>query len=348
MKTITILGIFLISALNADWQRVVGISDEPVPPQKTTIMSDSLGVCIQTVIYGFTEHDTVIDAKDFKRIRIPEEPVLSDTMSAGKPEIPFVRLLIAIPDSASLETKLYNSDHTEYDNYLIYPIPRVVFEDSGGCVCFKEIYTYDTTFFDKDTLYPGVLYELGTDGYWREQRVLEVFLYPIQFNPQQNRMYLHHELDLRIDFSGTVIENTMGLGPFEEIGREVLLNYQGIDREAESVPEPAFHYYSDLRDTNNVADYLIVMGTDFYYNETASYWLEQFAQWRVDHNGFEVGLVKMDDIYTQFDSLAPDSAAQLRHFLAYAYDHWQAPSMSDDHFAYCLFVGDWDYVPTRL
>ena len=32
-------------------------------------------------------------------------------------------------------------------------------------------------------------------------------------------------------------------------------------------------------------------------------------------------------------------------FLRHAYNEWDAPSMSDKHYGYCLFVGDWDYVP---
>lgn len=349
MKKIVVLLVLAIGILNADWERVVGVSDEPVSPLKTTIKSDSLGVCIQTVVFGFTEDDTTIDGKYFRRIKIPEEPVKRDTADVGKPEIPFVRLLIAIPDSADVETKLYRSDCTEYSDYLVYPIPQVIFEDSGGYSWYKEVYAYDTTFYQKDTLYPDIFYEVGTDGYLRGQRVLEVFLYPIQFNPLENKMYFHHELDLRIDFSGTIVENTLGLGPFEEMGREVLLNYPGIDRQPPPHDPPSVHYYTNLLDTNNVADYLIVTHDDFLNNETASYWIEQLAEWRVDHNEFDIAIVKTSDIFDYWAPSDTDSLhIPLREFLMYAFDHWHAPAMSDGHLAYCLFIGDWDYVPTHL
>ncbi|MCK4233044.1 PQQ-binding-like beta-propeller repeat protein, partial [candidate division WOR-3 bacterium] len=101
-------------------------------------------------------------------------------------------------------------------------------------------------------------------------------------------------------------------------------------------------------DTTNVADYIIVTHYDFLNNKTTQGLIQDFAEWRVEHNQFDVGIVKMQDVYTQFPSITPDSAAQLRDFLIYVYNNWQSPSMPDDHFAYCLFIGDWDYVPTKL
>jgi hypothetical protein len=259
MKKIAILCICLISFLNADWKRVIGRSDAPLAPEKEVMKSDSLGVFIKTAVFGFIEQDTTVDNKDFKRIEIPEEPIDQDTIRAGKPQIPYIRLLIAVPDSCDFNITVYESDYTLFEDYLIYPIPRIVFEETSGCFCSKEVYTYDATFYQKDTLYPGKFYEIISDGHWRDQRVLEVFLYPVQFNPAQELMYFYSGLDLRIKYSGEVIENNNGLGPFEEIGREILLNYPGIDKEPESVPEPLVHYYTDLIDTNNVADYIIVM-----------------------------------------------------------------------------------------
>jgi hypothetical protein len=257
--------------------------------------------------------------------------------------------LIAVPDSCDFNITVYESDYTLFEDYLLYPVPRIIFEeDTFGCFGSKEVYTYDALFYGKDTLYPGKFYEVNSDGHWRDQRVLEVFLYPVQFNPGQKLMYFYTGLYLRIEYSGEVVENENGLGPFEDIGREILLNYPGIDKEPESVPEPAVHYYTVLQNPDNVADYIIVTHQDFLGDEIDSLKIHEFAEWRVSHNQFDVGIVKMQDIYPQFPGTTPDSAAQLRDFLIYAYENWHANSMSDGHFAYCLFIGDWDYVPTLL
>ncbi len=349
MKKVLVLSVCLIGILSADWKRVMGSSDAPLPPVKEVMKSDTLGVFIRTAVFGFNEKDTTVDNKDFKRIEIPEEPIDWDTTNAGKPQIPYIRLLIAVPDSCGFNITVYESDYTLFEDYLIYPVPRIVFEeDTFGCFGSREVYTYDATFYQKDTLYPGKFYEVNSDGHWRDQRVLEVFLYPVQFNPGQELMYFYTGFNLRIEYSGEVVENENGLGPFEDIGREILLNYPGIDKEPESVPEPAVHYYTKL-DTNNVADYIIVTHQDFLEDETDSLLIHEFAEWRVSHNQFDVGIVKMMDVYEEFlEEPYEDSAKALRDFLVYAYNNWYAYSMTDGHFAYCLFIGDWDYVPTLL
>lgn len=344
-KIITIL--FIANFAGASWQRVINWSDVPLLPKKEVIKSDTGGVFIRTAIYGFNKNDTVIDGKNFQKIEIPEESIDRDTIRAGKPQIPYIKLLIAVPDSCGFNISVYPVDYTLFDNYLIYPVPRIVFEDSGGIFYYKYVYTFDTAFYQKDTFYPNRFYEIRSDGHWRDQRVLEVFLYPMQFNPQKRLMYFYAGIDLKIEYTGKKFPNLNGLGPFEDIGREMLLNYPGIDKRLPPRPPPAVHYYTDLLNPENVADYIIVTHDEFLINETTSRWIHDFAQWRVDHNRFDVGIVKVQDIYEQFGPSGHDST-QVRNFLIYAYNNWQAHASADNHFAYCLFCGDWDYVPTAL
>jgi hypothetical protein len=349
VKCIIALSIFSICGLHADWQRVIGSSETPLPPRKEVIESDMSRVRIWTTVYGFSEKDTTGDSKSFKRIAIPGElrqESCADTTLAGKPQIPYVRLLVAIPDSADLEVTADHYGCTTFDDYLLYPTPRIVFEHVEGCASASEVYRYDTSFYQLDTIYPGIFYELIRDGFWRDQRVLEVALYPVQYNPQKEIMYVYDDLDIEITYSGTVSENENGMGPFEGLGCLELLNYPGVDRQPPPHEPPSVHYYTDLRDTN-IADYVIVTHEDFINDVVALDQIEQLAQWRVDHNGFDVGIVKTQDIYEQFDPQGQDST-QLRNFLIYAYETWEAPAMPDGHLGYCLFVGDWDYVPTRL
>lgn len=347
MKRIIILVIIMTSVLNAGWQRVIGWSDKSLAPKKEVMKSDTAGLFIKTMVYGFNKNDTTIDNKNFQQITIPESELDRDTTRAGKPQIPYLKLLIAVPDSCGFNITVYPADHILFDNCLLYPIPRIVFEDSGGICHFKEIYTYDTVFYQKDTLYPNKFYEIKSDGYWRDQRVLVVYLYPIQFNPARKLMYFYTGIDLKIEYTGKKFPNLNSLGPFEDIGREILLNYPGVDRSVPAPPPPSVHYYTDLLNPNNVADYIIVTNDQFLINETTSRWIHDFAQWRVEHNRFDVGIVKVQDIYEQFGPQGHDST-QVRNFLIYAYNNWKAYSSSDGHFSYCLFIGDWDYVPANL
>jgi hypothetical protein len=332
-----------------EWSKVIGTSDHPIPPDIEVMKSDTLNVYVRNTIFGFTEEDTTVDSKNFTRIYIPDEEIDRDPDHAGKPQIPYIKLLIAVPDSAELDIKIYNTDYMTIEDYLLYPVPDIVFEadsnENGIWEGSKEVYTYDTAFYNTDTIYPDKFYEVVSDGHWRDQRVVEIFLYPVQYNPKYELMYFYPGLDLQIEYSGTVVENTRGLGPFEDIGREILVNYPGVALAPPPNPDPEVHYYTNVKDSTNVADYIIVTHEDFLADSIDSFWIHELADWRVEHNRFEVGIVKMNDIYDSFPAPPTDSAKSLRDFLVYAYDKWSAPSMADTHFAYCLFIGDWEYVP---
>jgi len=350
MKELLIIIVLLNGVMAADstWVRVIGWSNVPSPPEKEILKSDTSQVFISNTIFGFMQQDTMIDNKDFKRINIPEEPVDQDTIRQGRAQIPYLRLLIAVPDSCGFDITVEEHDYTLFEDYLLYPVPRIVFEtDTTGGVHSREVYAYDTSFYQTDTIYPGIFYEVNEQVHWRDQGVLEVFIYPVQYNPVQELMYFYNKLNVTIGYSGEVVENEDGLGPFEEMGRRSLLNYPGIDRQPGPHPPPSVHYYTDLLNTENIADYIVVIHEDILDDEQGAYWIDAIARWRVDHNDFDVGIVKMQDIYEQFGPLGNDST-QLRNFLIYAYEHWQAPAVPDGRFAYCLFIGDWDYVPTRL
>jgi len=349
LKKILIFSTVIACVLSADseWVRLVGTSDVAAPPRKEVVLSATDEVQITTTVFGFTAVDTTVDGIDFKRLTIPGEPVDWDTSNIGKPQIPFVVLTVAVPDSAGMDISIEVSDHSIFEQSVLYPVPRIEFSvsDSLGWVTAEEVYVYDAAFYQKDTVYPGKLFELVNDGHWRGQRVLTLHVYPLQFNPAQQYVHLLSDLWLSIKYTGDIVENECGLGPFEGIGKRILLNYLGFVDDNGGNQSPEVHYYSDLKNSENVADYIIVTHSNFFVDDAESTKIHEFAQWRVDYNSYDVGIVTIQDIYQQFDDFYPDSARMLRHFLNYAYEKWLAPSWPDSHFAYGLLIGDWDFVP---
>ncbi|CAG0971982.1 hypothetical protein ANRL3_01562, partial [Anaerolineae bacterium] len=84
---------------------------------------------------------------------------------------------------------------------------------------------------------------------------------------------------------------------------------------------------SDLRNTANGADEIIIASDDF-YAATAP-----LATWRTAQ-GLRVVRVKISDVYDEFSDGVFDPTA-IRSFLSYAYANWQTPAPS-----YVLLVGD--------
>jgi len=299
-------------------------------------------VSVHSWLSGIEYTDTVVMDSSFRRLRIPGHPFDFGTTRAGRPELPYLRILIAVPDSCSLDLEVFSSRSLSGTG-KVYPIPRRVFErDSGGYIKEVEVFTYDTTFYQMDTLYPGVLARVNQDGYLREQRVLEVFLYPIQCNPGRHEIIYHYDLSLVVRYSGKIQPCTLGLGPFEHLGRDLLLNYPGTDREGDHNNPPEVHIYTELKVPGNEADYIIVVGDDLFNDPTGYTKVLDFANHRCSRNFWDIGIVAMEEVVEEF---GPDSAG-LHSFLEYAYEYWSAPHSPDRKLIYVILIGGWDLVPS--
>jgi hypothetical protein len=87
---------------------------------------------------------------------------------------------------------------------------------------------------------------------------------------------------------------------------------------------------SDLHATSNQADYIIITHPDFYST------IEPLKALR-ESEGLKVALVKVEDIYDEFNYGNFDPEA-IKDFLSYAYHYWALPPPS-----YVLLVGDASY-----
>lgn len=84
---------------------------------------------------------------------------------------------------------------------------------------------------------------------------------------------------------------------------------------------------SDLRNSNNGADYIIITDTEFVRE------VQPLASFR-SQQGLRSKVVTVEDIYDEFNHGIPNPYA-LRDFLMYTYENWQSPAPT-----YVLLVGD--------
>jgi len=92
---------------------------------------------------------------------------------------------------------------------------------------------------------------------------------------------------------------------------------------------------SDLADTDNEADYILITHQDIGWDGAGDPygWLDDLVALR-QAQGLQVKVVDVADIYDEF-SYGLQSAVAMRDFLAYAYANWQTPAPQ-----YVLLVGD--------
>ncbi len=136
------------------------------------------------------------------------------------------------------------------------------------------------------------------------------------------------------------IESTMPEGgpPFIVTFQDEVIDdttkYIAIKNEEKLVPKYVTpDIPSNLHDTNNQADYILISIREFINDESIT---EFVSHWQ-NYKSLTVKPVALEDIFDEFN-YGIRSAQAIKDFLKYAYNNWQEPSVQ-----YVLFLGDGSY-----
>lgn len=209
-------------AMSQEWVSFDGVTSTATEPDFEVRESDVSGVSFDVAVYGMSVKDTVYQGVTYQRLNIPE---YLWSAQVGAPEVPVVRALVAIPDCEDIVLEVTTADSVTHENFRVYPVPELVDSDSPDGF-LRENFVIDFSVYNTNALYPGVKAEIVTTGYIRDQRIVQVALYPVQFNPKngQLRAYSGFKVNLSFDSpSGTLLKN---VGPFDNICKANIINYR--------------------------------------------------------------------------------------------------------------------------
>ena len=126
--------------------------------------------------------ETVAEAgKEFQRLSIKGYGSLAET---GKPQLPMRGFLLAIPEDADITVKVLESEIVSFSGLSIYPL-ATSFTSLNPSSDYEVTLLHEQRTKPDDSFYPGKLTEIGFIGYLREVRVVQLYIYPVQYNSFQ-------------------------------------------------------------------------------------------------------------------------------------------------------------------
>lgn len=157
----------------------------------------------------------------------------------GAPGLPMISETLAVPFGAQLNLVVIpGKSHTQKIDHPIIPVATQR-ADWGGQTPENEAFNFpdinifyeaDPEIYSKFAVYPGILGEIANDGVLRQQRVVGVALYPLQYNPMAGELTIYESFEVILTFSGSQITTKSKLQPesevFEELFSRTLLNYE--------------------------------------------------------------------------------------------------------------------------
>ncbi len=200
----------------------------------TLISSGSRGVVFELTTPGFEIQPGNDEKQAFQLLKVSG---LDQSSEAGKPQLPVKGVLIGVPAEAEFTLNILEDEQEILAGvYTIQPVgtrePMVDDFQSG-----ELLFTPDEATYQSANPYPANLATMGEPAWIREQRVLQVAIYPFQYIPAEKTLVWHKRLRVEINFvsTGQVKENapaeitSNGTGAeslFEATFQSQLINYE--------------------------------------------------------------------------------------------------------------------------
>ncbi|HAW50560.1 TPA: hypothetical protein DCX16_06400 [bacterium] len=350
MKKISLVILLILPGIaQGKWLPFVDDSTKALVPEIKIIKDDPSGITLEANIFGADVDELQVKgAETFQLLSIPGHKYRF-TQEVGRPKLPVIQVMLAIPDDVEIDILLPISDSQLLTSYLIYPVPKQVIKTTKeGYQYVAEEFTIDEEFYSRNIWYPELRIpcKIAATGYIRDQRILRLEIYPIQFNPVKKQLKAYSNIKIELKYlrkKGILAspKQPKMAAPFVRVLKHTLLNYKPTTI-SRFLPHAkrigTVSYIIDLKNPSNSADYLIITSPDFYNDE----YLNRLARHRAEFNGFDVAVVQTTNIYNEFPP-PPGTQTEdisIKNFLKYVYNTWSAPSMSDNHLGYVLLFGD--------
>jgi hypothetical protein len=157
----------------------------------------------------------------------------------GKPMLPIRTLLVGVPPYANVTARAVDIQYTELEGYQPVPVPRVKADRKGNVV--EKSYRKDTETYSRDSFFPSLSVEVSAVSWLRHQKVVNVYLFPVQYNPVSGRLRICKKMVVEIDFgydAKSARQELLTTDPvFEKFYAGNLLNYEVAKKWRGAVPK---------------------------------------------------------------------------------------------------------------
>lgn len=156
----------------------------------------------------------------------------------GEPSLPFSTAMIGVPFGVDLSLEIIPgpSKLIVLDAPVLPGTSQIWQQDLNLEQAINPLQTNfdfvvkpDNHFYASNSTYPSALVEIVSDGVLRDQRIVSIAFYLIQYNPVNRTLRVFENVTVSIKFSGNMVQNESGknafVNPFDTILSGSLKNY---------------------------------------------------------------------------------------------------------------------------
>ena len=211
------------------------------------ISADNHGLTAELILPTFEVEEVRGDDGGYQRILLQG---WARTAGDGHPELPVKGFLIQVPQGGAVDVRLLEEAHESLQDIRVCPVPVRTVTDNGT---IRTKLTRDGAAYGSSAFFPASPVEVGPRAILRGVPVVRIEVCPFRWNPATRELRYTTRLRFKVEFeeslppafSKEAAAGTTGPpeGPYEDLLREAILNYRGLDEAplpwSEAVDKPA-------------------------------------------------------------------------------------------------------------
>jgi len=312
MKKLILIAIFACSSLLYGQTRheLVVLNDNPNTLKMVSVTEE--GVVFRLQIGSFYKQAIEINGEEYFAVNLDKESLIKEK---GFPELPKFARSIMIPGTSDFKARIISAEYEDI-NLPIIPSKGIL----SRSIDPDEVPYSFSSLSTIESFYPNERFDLGEPYLIRDARGFALNVHPFAYNPEEKVLRIYTDMEFKIDFTGTNLENSFLGGEyvsneyFEQALRLHFSNYNLID------------ILENLKVVREKGKMLIICNNNFLNA------MQPFVAHK-NYRGLNTEIVNMDYVGS--------TAVHLRDYIKYRYDN-------DKSIAFVLLVGDHAQMPSLL
>ncbi|MEO0081181.1 MAG: C25 family cysteine peptidase [candidate division WOR-3 bacterium] len=156
----------------------------------------------EVTVPGLEQTPVAVESEHFVDIGLPGEVMA--VLDEGKPQVPKVSVLLAIPTGAKPTARALVKETKRLIVGNVYPLqpPLIDGQEPGKFV-------FDRQFYSQDVSYPGYDVRIVETGVWRDLDVANIQVYPVQVNPARGEIEVASRIRVEVEYSAGTYPQTV-------------------------------------------------------------------------------------------------------------------------------------------
>jgi len=161
-------------------------------------------------------------------------PGMSNDVTPGKPRLPRLSRLVAIPAGVDVQMTFHTFDPPVLPgkfNLALAGGPQALEDEWEPGIYQEDLPAFETSLLDFEGFYPVQPVQLGEEAWMRGQRMLRVDLFPFQYELSSGRLRWHTALEVVISFEPRTADNAWSVssepepeGPLDWLAENLVIN----------------------------------------------------------------------------------------------------------------------------